>query len=192
MKTDASVIIDLDYVTDHKDKFEESDIKYLGDAVDRLGAYNQIVQILYDMENAAHIEASIFEFTLVYAMNRNYKVDMYYSIYMDKLNDILYNIDPASTSTNSKLIKRIKQNKINVRKIAFMTPQQLFPKNWKNEIDIAKQIEKRKNTTVTSDLYTCEECGSKRCTAYERQMRGADEPMTNFVTCLECRVTKQY
>lgn len=37
-----------------------------------------------------------------------------------------------------------------------------------------------------SDLFTCEKCNSRRCTYIQLQTRSADEPMTTFITCLEC------
>ena len=38
-----------------------------------------------------------------------------------------------------------------------------------------------------SELYECPNCGARKCTFYEQQTRGADEPMTVFVDCLECK-----
>ena len=35
-----------------------------------------------------------------------------------------------------------------------------------------------KNMVVSEGLYTCE-CGSKRTTSFQLQIRGADEPMTS-------------
>lgn len=41
---------------------------------------------------------------------------------------------------------------------------------------------------VTS-MFTCGTCGEKRCTYYEQQTRGGDEPSTKFITCLNCNIT---
>jgi transcription elongation factor S-II len=38
----------------------------------------------------------------------------------------------------------------------------------------------------TNSFFTCKKCKSKKTTYYQQQTRGADEPMTNFVSCLEC------
>ena len=37
-----------------------------------------------------------------------------------------------------------------------------------------------------SEIFECEKCGKRKCTFYEQQTRGGDEPMTQFVTCHEC------
>jgi transcription elongation factor S-II len=40
--------------------------------------------------------------------------------------------------------------------------------------------------SATTDLFTCKKCRSKQCTYYQLQTRSADEPMTTFVTCVNC------
>ena len=35
-------------------------------------------------------------------------------------------------------------------------------------------------------VFKCGRCKSKKTTYYQMQTRSADEPMTTFVTCLEC------
>eukprot|EP00347_Sterkiella_histriomuscorum_P019547 403341216 len=36
-------------------------------------------------------------------------------------------------------------------------------------------------------FFTCKKCHSKNTTYFQMQTRGADEPMTNFITCLDCK-----
>ena len=42
------------------------------------------------------------------------------------------------------------------------------------------------NKEMATDAYTCGRCFKKECTYYQLQTRSADEPMTTFVTCLNC------
>jgi transcription elongation factor S-II len=42
-----------------------------------------------------------------------------------------------------------------------------------------------KNNRQT-DMFKCGKCKERRCTYYQLQTRSADEPMTTFVTCLNC------
>jgi transcription elongation factor S-II len=35
-------------------------------------------------------------------------------------------------------------------------------------------------------LFKCGKCKKNKCAVFQMQTRGADEPMTNFVTCLSC------
>jgi len=39
---------------------------------------------------------------------------------------------------------------------------------------------------AATDEFKCPGCGTRRCTYYQLQTRSADEPMTTFVTCLDC------
>ena len=44
------------------------------------------------------------------------------------------------------------------------------------------------NAEASSDDFVCRKpkCRSKRCSHYQMQTRSADEPMTTYVTCLDC------
>ena len=42
------------------------------------------------------------------------------------------------------------------------------------------------NKDMATDLFTCSRCKKSECTYYQIQTRSADEPMTCFVTCLNC------
>jgi len=39
---------------------------------------------------------------------------------------------------------------------------------------------------ASTDMFQCEKCRQFKCTYFQMQTRGADEPMTIFVTCLVC------
>ena len=45
---------------------------------------------------------------------------------------------------------------------------------------------REQNIEASTDTFTCRKCRSKKCTYYQMQTRSADEPMTVFVTCLDC------
>lgn len=72
---------------------------------------------------------------------------------------------------------------------ADMTVVDLNPKRWKAQIEA--QIEKDKHLYSSSGsasiYFYCSACKKKtKCDYYQMQTRSADEPMTTFVTCLEC------
>jgi len=72
---------------------------------------------------------------------------------------------------------------------AEMTVVELSPKRWKAQIEA--QIEKEKHlyspSGSASIYFYCSSCKKKtKCDYYQMQTRSADEPMTTFVTCLEC------
>jgi transcription elongation factor S-II len=50
--------------------------------------------------------------------------------------------------------------------------------------DWAKE-EAQKNSK-NQGFFSCRKCHNRNTTYYQMQTRGADEPMTNFITCLDC------
>ena len=70
-----------------------------------------------------------------------------------------------------------------------MTHQELNPENWNKLIDKKIKRDKSKYETkqvAATDSFTCRKCKSKECNYYQMQTRSADEPMTTFVSCINC------
>jgi transcription elongation factor S-II len=73
--------------------------------------------------------------------------------------------------------------------LAFMTHQEMSPEKWHKLIEDKKIRDQNKyepKLEASTDKFTCRKCSSKKCTYYQLQTRSADEPMTTFVTCLDC------
>lgn len=105
-------------------------------------------------------------------------------IYLDRFKSIYFNL-----KKNTVLIDQVKQGVIKAHTIAFMTHQELNPEKW--DILIQAKIKRDKNKFETNieaatDTFKCRKCHSNKCTYYQMQTRSADEPMTTFVTCIEC------
>jgi transcription elongation factor S-II len=86
-------------------------------------------------------------------------------------------------------ITRLNAGEITPESFAELSAVDLCPERWKKRIEI--QIEKDKhlytNTGTASIYFYCSGCKKKsKCDYYQMQTRSADEPMTTFVTCLEC------
>ena len=70
-----------------------------------------------------------------------------------------------------------------------MTHQEMNPERWNELIQIKIKKDKAKyeeNMEAATDTFTCNKCKQKKCTYYQMQTRSADEPMTTFVSCLNC------
>lgn len=89
---------------------------------------------------------------------------------------------------NGEWIKKLNNDEISTETFADMNAVDLDPYCWKEHIE--KQIEKDKHLYKNSNasiFFHCSSCKKKtRCDYYQMQTRSADEPMTTFVTCLEC------
>lgn len=86
-------------------------------------------------------------------------------------------------------VSKLNSGEIAPQDFAELSAVDLCPKRWKARIEA--QIEKDKhlysNTGAASIYFYCSGCKKKsKCDYYQLQTRSADEPMTTFVTCLEC------
>ena len=86
----------------------------------------------------------------------------------------------------------LRSKSLSLRRLMSMTPQQMFPEFWKEVYErvAAKQLRRLAATmdpeTAPDGAYTCGKCKSRKTVYSSMQIRSADEPMTNFVTCLAC------
>jgi len=87
------------------------------------------------------------------------------------------------------VLGKIKYGLWEPQNILSMKPQLLYPDLWeelllKNAKKLS-MIGKEMNQQGT-DIFRCGKCKKNNCTYFQMQTRSADEPMTTFVTCLEC------
>ena len=99
------------------------------------------------------------------------------------------NLKPDSYIENKRLIERLRDKEFKANELASMKPQYTFPENWKELLDKKNRGDKvlyEVSKETVSSMFTCGRCKKKECTYYQLQTRSADEPMTTFVTCLNC------
>ena len=143
--------------------------------------------IIQNEKQSSNLEKGIFNYSLKEATSRKVvkKWDNPYfvQIYTDHLRSIMI---PIQTTT---MLEQMRTNKIKAHTIAFMTHQELMPEKWEPLIQAKMKRDKTKyDTTIkaNTDTFTCKKCHSKNCTYYQQQTRSSDEPMTTFVSCLDC------
>ena len=101
----------------------------------------------------------------------------------------LTNLYPNSYVGNKTLIERWKEGEFTLDAIGGWTPYELNPANWKELKDQQFRRDKRVlegNLAMATDRFRCSQCKKKLCSYYELQTRSADEPMTIFISCLNC------
>ena len=110
-------------------------------------------------------------------------------IYVNKTKNIYLNLNTVSYVKNIYLIEKVKKNEINPYDLAFMDSYKLFPEMWSDIIDektkTAKMIRDSLEESAT-DMFSCPRCHKRKTIYCEVQTRSSDEPMTTFITCLEC------
>ena len=146
------------------------------------------LQDIMSHNNAENLEKGIYNNSLDQANKLNVvkKWDNPYfvQLYLNKLRSIYLNL-----KDNNELVEKINTKQIKSHEIAFMTHQQICPDKWEELIQMKKIRDKNKYEPVleaSTDDFKCWKCKSKKCTYYQLQTRSADEPMTTFVTCLDC------
>jgi DNA-directed RNA polymerase subunit M/transcription elongation factor TFIIS len=161
-------------------------LKYALNSINRISTQLKLIKHI-PSHISEKIELSILESTLIKVETKNYDYEMIKSIYDQKLRYIINNLDENNKRINNKTLKKsLLKNKIDPYFIAFLSPSQINPASWKNELDKEQMINEARNNIKTTDLYQCYKCKGRRCTTSQRQTRSADEPMTIFVTCLDC------
>jgi len=143
--------------------------------------------ILKEEKDTINLEKGIYNYSLKEASNRKVvkKWDNPYfvQIYVDRVRSIYNNLK------NNNLLEDIASGNVLSQNVAFMTHQELRPDRWEKLIQEKMQRDKCKyETTIeaATDTFKCRKCQSNKCTYYQMQTRSADEPMTTFVTCIDC------
>lgn len=151
---------------------------------------NQVVEkinsIVQDDTISKNIEISIYNYTIRDAKMKNivrkWTNPTFILIYKMRLRSILFNLNT--------FIDDLKTGKIDCTFVGNMTHQDMNKKHWQPLIDAKIERDKdkyeNKNNEGMSKEFKCNRC-KKRETRYTQvQTRSADEPMTTFVTCMNC------
>ena len=136
---------------------------------------------------AINLEKGIFNYSISIASSNNiikkWDNPNFVEIYINKFKTIYINLN------NKSLLKKIIDKEIKPQDLAFMTHQELMPEKWEKLI-LAKKVKDENRYAPkldgNTDMFTCRRCKSNKCSYYQLQTRSADEPMTTFVTCVNC------
>ena len=101
--------------------------------------------------------------------------------YKQRLLSVLFNL-----KNNPDMLKKVKPKELET-----LTPGQMWPEGpWGQaekkirEKETAMEMAKAKNDAEYEGILTCPKCKSKKTSYYQMQTRSADEPATNFCSCL--------
>jgi transcription elongation factor S-II len=108
-------------------------------------------------------------------------------MYKTKFLSIQYNLLKCP-----ELKMNIQKKKVKTIDVVNMRPEKLWPDGpYAKEIEIKIHNDMRKEYMINESknqegFFKCGRCKSKKTTYYQLQTRSADEPMTTFVSCLNC------
>lgn len=146
-----------------------------------------------DDKLCAEIESGIYNWCIDYSTShdivRNWKNTHFTSLYVAKSINVISNLDKSSYVMNERFIDRFKSDEFKPNEIAYLKSENIFPELWSEFLDTKiKQSEtmfEEKPSSMT-DKFKCGKCKKRECSYREVQLRSADEPMTLFITCINC------
>lgn len=154
----------------------------------RKNIQNNLNAKLNNADASRLIELGIFKYAMkeadIQKIVKKWNNHLFVEIYKARLRSIYLNLTPELI--NSINAADTIENPYNV---SFMTHQELNPSKWTKliqEITFKNNQLFEDNKEAATDTFTCRKCKTKKCTFYQLQTHSADEPMTTFVTCINC------
>lgn len=125
---------------------------------------------------AKNIEISVYNYTIEYAtqkfVEKNWENFLFRHIYITKMENILSNL-----TRYPEFKDRVVRDKLSKVVASIHFADMCYDETETNEDEAADVID---------GLFQCRKCKKRKTTYYSVQTRSADEPMTNFITCLTC------
>jgi len=136
----------------------------------------QINEEIRSIKKSENIEKSIYNFAIEYsekkAIECSWETPLFVHVYKQKATSIMY-----SLRNIPKFKENVVSNEIASRDVAYV---KISDMNAADEHGLHQD-------DVADGIFKCTKCGSKKTTYYSLQTRSADEPMTNFITCIVCK-----
>ena len=140
-----------------------------------------------------NIEKQLYNSVIIMAKNkciiRKWSNPLFHKLYVSKIISFYSNVDKNSYIKNPDFKDKILNGEIKVADINKLSVYDIYPDNWSELLDKKIKRDKLKyemKPQAMTDQFKCRKCGSRSCSYYEVQTRSADEPMTQFISCLDC------
>jgi transcription elongation factor S-II len=153
----------------------------------RQNVLSKLNTIINNAKISENLEKGIYNYVLQVCEEKNllkkWSNEAFVLLYIEKLRTLIINLK------NADLLNKLLSKSLNAHEFVFMSHQELRPELWDSLIEEKKIKDENKYTPkieASTDNFICGKCKSKKCTYYQLQTRSADEPMTTFVTCLDC------
>ena len=159
----------------------------------RLKYYGVLNQVIDDETMSRNVERGIFNHVLEECnqkkITKKWENPYFKNLYIAKVRSIYSNLKGDSYIGNVEFRERLISGECPALDVAKLSTYAVFPDNWKELFDLKTKRDKLKHELkpeAMTDVFKCHRCGSRSCSYYEVQTRSADEPMTQFINCLEC------
>jgi len=130
------------------------------------------------IELAVRIEHAMYE---MYGTGKDYST---------KYRSLSFNLKDVN---NPELNRALFEGRMTPEAFVTAKEEELASEELKKKREAERQYAKdatrsdwNKGKAGMTDMFRCGKCHQRKCTYYQMQTRSADEPMTTFVTCLNC------
>jgi len=109
-------------------------------------------------------------------------------LYIESSRHIISNLSQNEIFTdnpNPYLYNELNEGRISVNELFKMTPQELYPDNWKSYANDFKQYAENliKGMESNSNDHVCKKCKGNKTYTYMAQIRSCDEGMSLMIVC---------
>lgn len=147
-----------------------------------------------DSESVAQLERGVYNWTIDYAdqhkIVKNWKNPRFKMTYAAKARSVFSNLDVNGYVGNQRLRDRMTvDQEFQAQQVAYLRPDHAFPERWKAHLDLKLRRDEHvfeEKPAAMTDQYKCSRCKKRETIYQELQLRSADEPMSLFITCLNC------
>jgi len=145
-----------------------------------------LVKALRPENEAAHPNYKHIAYSIEDAL---YAVHATSKEYTQRYRDLAWNL---RDSKNPGLNEALLSGEILPQRFIHMSSDELASDKVKVEREASREWMKQANRSdhntgaSMTDEFKCGKCKTRNCSYYQQQTRGADEPMTTFVTCMTC------
>ncbi|XP_060213019.1 transcription elongation factor TFIIS-like [Lycium barbarum] len=106
-----------------------------------------------------------------------------------KYRSIMFNIKDQN---NQDFRRKVLLGKFPLHRITELTPEEMASEERQKQNEKIKEkalfnSERGLPAQASTDKFKCGRCRKNQCTYYQMQTRSADEPMTTYVTCVNCQ-----
>ena len=171
-------------LTETSDKF----ILFEKNRIDKIMSDNFQLELI---EYPEIIEKSIYNTTIKYArvnmIERSWSCSKFKEYYKRKYLSIHANI--SYNKNASFVLDKLKYGYWRPEQLIELSYMELFPEKWEELLLNNKKKMAMLSRAIVQDgtsMFKCGKCRLNNCTYFQMQTRSADEPMTTFVTCLNC------
>jgi transcription elongation factor S-II len=155
--------------------------------------YGILNRVLGDESMSRSVERGIFNHILQECdqkkITKKWDNPYFRNLYIAKVRSVYSNLKGDSYIGNEGFKERLVSGEFSATEVAKLSAYDVYPDNWRELFDLKTKRDKLKHELkpeAMTDVFKCSRCESRSCSYYEVQTRSADEPMTQFINCLEC------